>query len=173
MEEDAQNEGGGGVHHVDGGARHADEDVHRPGDSEGDAFGAGEGEGLGDKLAEQDLKVEDRGKGEDRGCGVRVEQGVRGRLREPAVLKIEQHLRDGGLAQPAEGERGQGDAELHGGKKLVDIALEGESGARAGAVERDELLHARDADGDNGELRGHEEAVGQDEEGHHQHAEED
>ena len=37
----------------------------------------------------------------------------------------------------------------------------------------DELLDARLADADEGELRGDEEAVGQDEEGHHDRAEED
>ena len=43
---------------------------------------------------------------------------------------------------------------------------------RAGTAEGKQLLHAGLAHADEGELRGHEEAVGQDEEGHHDRAEE-
>ena len=53
------------------------------------------------------------------------------------------------------------------------LLLELEGGAGAGAAEGDELLDAGLADADEGELRGDEEAVGQDEEGHHDRAEED
>ena len=163
---------GGGVHQLDGGAGDADEDVHGAGDGEGDAFGALEGEGLGDELAEQDLEVGDEREGEDDGDGVGVDGGVRREGGEPAGGETEDDLGDGGLADPAEGEAGEGDAELDGGEELVDGVLELEGGAGAGAAERDELLDAGLADADEGELRGHKEAVGQDEEGHHDRAEE-
>ena len=61
---------------------------------------------------------------------------------------------------------------MHGRKELVDGVLELEGGAGAGTAESDELLDARLADADESELRSHEEAGGQDEEGHHDHAEE-
>ena len=68
--------------------------------------------------------------------------------------------------------RGEGDAELDGGKELVDGVFELEGGAGAGAAEGEELLDAGLADADQGELGSHEEAVGQDEKGHHDRAEE-
>ena len=81
-------------------------------------------------------------------------------------------LGDGGLADPAEREAGERDAELHGGQELVDGVLELEHGASAGPAERDELLDARLPNADESELRGDEETVGQDEKGHHHRAEE-
>jgi hypothetical protein len=50
--------------------------------------------------------------------------------------------------------------------------LELEGGAGAGTAEGDELLDAGLADADQGELCSHEEAAGQNEEGHHDDAEE-
>ena len=51
------------------------------------------------------------------------------------------------------------------------LLFEVERGAGAGTAEGEELLHAGLADADEGELGGHEETVGQDEEGHHDYAE--
>ncbi len=82
------------------------------------------------------------------------------------MQRVFQDAGDDGLADPAEAERGERDAELHGGQKLFDIVLERQRGARAGTAEGEHLLHAGLADGDQRELRSHEEAVGQDEEGH-------
>ncbi len=91
---------------------------------------------------------------------------------QPACGEVKDDLGDGGLADPAEGEGGEGDAELDGGEELVDGVLELEGGASAGAAESDELLDAGLADADESELRRDEEAAGQDEEGHHDDAEE-
>ncbi len=170
--EEAEDEGGGGVHHADEGAGDADEDVHGAGDGEGDAFGALEGEGFGDEFAEQELEVGDDGEGDDDGEGVGVDDGVRRKDGEQRAASVEEHLGDGGFAQPAEGERGEGDAELDGGEEVVDVVLEVEGGAGAGTAEGEQLLHARLAHADEGEFGSHEEAVGQDEEGHHDCAEE-
>ena len=134
--EEAEDERGGAVHEADGGAGHADEDVHGPGDGEGDALGALEGEGFGDEFAEQDFEVGDDGEGEDDRDGVRVEDGVRREDAEPERRRVEEDLGDGGLAEPAEGEGGEGDAELDGGEEVVDVVLELEGGAGAGAAER-------------------------------------
>ena len=170
--EESEDDGGGDVQQLHDGAGDADEDVHGTGDGEGDALGALEGEGLGDEFAEQDFEVGDQREGEDDGDGVGVEDGVGGERVERARCEVEDDLGDGGLADPAEGEAGDGDAELDGGKELVDGVLELEGGAGAGTAEGDELLDARLADADEGELGGHEEAGGQNEEGHHDHAEE-
>ena len=89
-----------------------------------------------------------------------------------ACQEVEDDVGDGGFADPAEGKAGDGNAELDGGEELVDGVLELEGGAGAGAAEGDELLDAGLTDTDEGELRGHEEAAGQNEEGHHDHAEE-
>ena len=121
--EETEDDGGGAVHQADGGARHADEDVHGAGDGEGDALGTLQGEGLGDELAEEELEVGDCGEGEDDGDGVRVDDGVWREDREPAGGEVEDDLGDGGLAEPAEGERGQGDAELNGGEEVVNVAV--------------------------------------------------
>ena len=154
------------------GAGDADEDVHGAGDGEGDAFGALEGEGLGDEFAEEDFEVGDEREGDDDGDGVGVDDGVGGRTWSQLLGEVEDDVGDGGFADPAEGEAGDGDAELDGGEELVDGVLELEGGAGAGAAEGDELLDAGLADADEGELGGDEEAAGQDEEGHHDHAEE-
>ncbi len=170
--EEAEDDACGDVHQLHDGAGDADEDVHGAGDGEGDAFGSLEGEGLGDEFAEEDFEVGDEREGDDDGDGVGVEDGVRGEDDEPAGGEVEDDLGDGGFADPAEGERGERDAELDGGEELVDGVLELQGGACAGTAEGDELLDARLADADEGELGGDEEAVGQDEEGHHDRAEE-
>ncbi len=91
---------------------------------------------------------------------------------EQAGGEAEEYLGDGGFANPAEGEAGEGDAELDGGEELVDGVLELVDGAGAGTSVGDELLDAGLTDADEGELRGHKEAVGQDEEGHGDRTEE-
>ena len=97
---------------------------------------------------------------------------MRREIKGEAGGEVEQDLRDGGFADPAESEAGERYAELDGGEELIDRVLELVDGAGAGTSEGDELLDASLADADQGELRGHKEAVGQDEEGHCNRAEE-
>ena len=78
-------------------------------------------------------------------------------------------MSDGGgqrFADPAQGQRAEGDAELHGGKKVVQVALQAADGAGSGDAGGEHLLDAGVADGDQGELGGHKEGVGQDEQAH-------
>ena len=70
------------------------------------------------------------------------------------------------LAEPAEGQRAEGDAELDGGKKVVQILLQAADGAGSGDAGGEHLLDAGVADGDQRELGGHKEGVGQNEHGH-------
>jgi hypothetical protein len=103
---------------------------------------------------------------------VGVDASVGRKRGQPTVGEAEDDVGDSRFADPAKGEAGEGDSELDGGKKLVDGVLELEGGAGAGTSEINELLDAGFADADECELRSHEEAGGQDEEGHHDHAEE-
>ncbi len=67
------------------------------------------------------------------------------------------------FADPAQGQGAEGDAELDGGEKVVQIALQAADGAGAGNGVGEHLLDAGVADGDQGELGGHKEGVGQNE----------
>jgi hypothetical protein len=75
---------------------------------------------------------------------------------------------DGGqrFADPAEGQRAERDAELDGGKEVVEVLLQAADGAGSGNAGGQHLLDAGVADGDQGELGGHKEGVGQNEHGH-------
>ena len=162
--EELQDELRRAIHEADGGAGEGDEEVHRAGDGDGDLFGLAEGEGFGDELAEQDVEIGDQGEAQhdgDDGDQVGVEGGVGDGL-EPASKEAG----DDGFADPAEGEAAEGDAELDGGEKVVEVLLEAADGARSEDVLGDELLDAGFADADQGELGGHKEAVGQDEQGY-------
>ena len=169
---EAQDQRGGVVHQPHRRTRDADEDVHGAGDGERDALGSLQRERLGNQLAEQHLEVSDERERDDDRDGVRVDVRVARRLRQPAGREAQDDLGDRRLADPAERESGQRDAELHGGKELVDGVLELQHCARAGTAQRDQLLDARLPHADESELRGDEKTVGQNEKGHHHCAEE-
>ena len=65
------------------------------------------------------------------------------------------------FADPAQGQRAEGDPELDGGEKVVQILLQAADGAGAGNAGGQHLLDARVADRDQGELRSHKKGVGQ------------
>ena len=67
------------------------------------------------------------------------------------------------FAEPAQGQRAKGDAELDGGEKVVQVALQAANGAGAGDGGGQHLLDAGVAERDKGELGGHKEGVSQDE----------
>jgi hypothetical protein len=152
--------------------RHADEGVHRPGNSQRNPFRPLQRQRLRHQLAQQQFKVSDRGKGNRNRQRVRIEQGVHWHHGKPVRTRIQQHLRHRRLADPAQGEARQRYAKLHGGQKFIDMALQMQRRARSRSAQRQQLLHARLAHADQRELRGHEEAVGQNEEGHHHRAKE-
>ena len=135
------------------------------GDSDGESLGAAQCEGLGHQFANHHVEVGDEGEAEGDGCDVGVEESVglgEGQSADPA------HESGGGqrLADPAQGQGAEGDAELDGGKKVVQIVLQAADGACSGDVGGEHLLDARVADGDQSELGGHKEGVGQNEHGH-------
>jgi hypothetical protein len=70
-----------------------------------------------------------------------------------------------GFADPAQGQRTERDAELDGGKKVVQILLQAAHGAGAWNGGRHHLLNPGLADRDQCELGGHKKGVGQNEHG--------
>src|SRR5215469_11001792 len=84
------------------------------------------------------------------------------RLRQHVERKQENPRRDR-LTNPTQRQRAQRDAKLHGGQKIVEVMLELADGTCPGDARFKKLLDARVADGDKRELRGHEEAVRQNE----------
>src|ERR1035437_994239 len=80
--------------------------------------GGGQGEGFGDEFADHYVEVSDEGEAEGDGDDVGVDEGVslgEGQCAHPS------HEGGGGqrLADPAEGQGAEGDAELDGGEKVV------------------------------------------------------
>lgn len=129
--EEAQNKGSGGLHKLDCGTGDADEDVHRSGDGQGNAFAALHGQTFRDLFAEEDFEVRDAGEGYDRGDAMRVEIDMTRDERDcvhprDTCEDLEDDVRESRFAYPAEGKRGERDAKLVGGEKLVHIAFETE-----------------------------------------------
>jgi hypothetical protein len=89
---------------------------------------------MGPETAEQDFEVGNGSEGEDDSDGMGVEDGVGRQDGKDTAGEVEEHLGDGRLAQPAQGERGEGYTELDGGEEFIDGVLELERGARAGTA---------------------------------------
>ena len=141
------------------------EKIHRPGDCQSDPLGTLQGNRLGNHFAEDDHQIGDQHEGDDDGHSVRVEPGV-GQGTEQRL----QNAGHRGLADPAQGQTGHGDAELHGVEDVVELLMELVDGARAQAVGRDHLLQPRLAHVDQREFSGHEERVCRDQQHHHHDA---
>ncbi len=104
------------------------------------------------------MHVGDQNKCECDADSVRVKLGV-GQTDEQRL----QHAGHGGLADPAQGQAGERDAELHRGNELVELLVELLDRAGADAVGGNELLQPGFADADQGEFRGHKKCVCRDE----------
>ena len=85
--EETQHAGSGTVHQADGRAADANDDVHGAGDGEGDALGALQSEGFGDKLTQQEFKVGDCGEGNDDSGAMRVEESVGAGVRSASARR--------------------------------------------------------------------------------------
>ena len=82
--------------------------IHGRGDGQGDALGALQRERLGNEFSEDDVQAGNEDEGDADGDRVRVEDGV-GNAADPGFKEARQD----GLAQPAEGEAGDGDSQLN------------------------------------------------------------
>jgi hypothetical protein len=166
--EAAQDDGGRALEEAHGGAGQGHEEEHGRRHGDGEGLGAAQGERLGHQFADHHVEVGDDGEADDDGgdgghvgIGMGMGRGL-GQSGDPAE-------KDGGgqrFADPAQSQRAERDAELHGGEKVVQIALQAANGARSGDLGGEHLLDAGVADGDQGELGGHKEGVGQNEQGH-------
>ena len=67
------------------------------------------------------------------------------------------------FADPAQGQRAERDAQLHGGQKIVHLLLQPADCAGTGHAGGQHLLDAGVADGNQGKLCGHKKCVGQNE----------
>lgn len=86
------------------------------------------------------------------------------RLHADGAEQRAEQVGEGWLADPAEAEGGQGDAQLAGGEVGVQLVVHGAQDAAAPAVLVGDGFHAGGAQLDHGELGGDEEAVEQHEE---------
>jgi hypothetical protein len=124
-----------------------------------EGLGALQREHLGHLLAEADVQEGDQREGEDRGDAMRGQP--RALLGQHAAQRRAQQAGEGLLAEPPEEEAGDGDAELGRGDEAVGIGLRALHEPRRAAPLRGQLIDARAPRGDEGELGGDEEAVGQ------------
>ena len=108
---------GGAIQQPDEREQEIVEAEERGGDPEGDALGALDGEGFGGEFAEDDVEKGDDGKGDREGD--RRDGG--GIAETPAGEEGFDAMGDIGLADPAEAEAGERDAELRGGEGGVEV----------------------------------------------------
>ncbi|MNN01026.1 hypothetical protein D3C81_1136330 [compost metagenome] len=162
---DLQDGVGAGVEQVDGRVHQPVEQVQRHGGPQRQQLGLADGPGLGRQLADHDVQVgNDEERGEERDP---VDDLLR--LNADGRQQRFEQLGEGRLADPAEAEGGQGDAELAGGKIGVELVVHLAQDGAAPAVLFGDGLHAGRAQLDHGELGGNEEAVEQDEEKGEEH----
>ena len=150
---------GGAVEDPDGGFEEGVEKVEGGADGEGGAEGFANGEGLGHQFAEDDVEEGDDAVGEDVGEG-----GDDGFIGEADFEEdwLDEAV-DEGFAKAAQGDTGEGDAELGGGEVAVEVLdlIAGADGA--GFAFCDSGLELGTADFDDGEFSGDEEGVEEDE----------
>ena len=153
--EAAQHEAGRSADHAQERARHGHEEIHGSGDGQGHALGPLQGHGLRHDFAQDNVEVGDEDEGQRDGDGVSQDGGV-----IAATYRQLDQGGQGGLANPAQSEAGQGDTELDGAEQLVHALVQLADGAGADAAGLDELLDAGVADADQGKFRRHEEGIG-------------
>ena len=132
-------------------------------DPERGCLGPLEGDCLGRQLAEHDVKGRDDGERDRDGNGVRG--GSRDRSGQPYERRLDQG-RERRLADPPEADAGHGDAELGRRDVAVRIRDGAPHGTRTPVPLGHQLVDAGLTDGDDGELGGDEEPVGQHERQH-------
>jgi hypothetical protein len=153
--EEPDGAGSGPVQEADGPVEEAVEDLHGQGDGQGGLFGHFQGDGLGGQFAHDDVQEGDQAEGHGEGDGVQ-----HGRGHVPFEQRVQQ-VGHGGLADPAQAQGGQGDAQLGGGDVGVQVVDEAQQAHGLAAAFGGQGGDARAPDAHEGELRGHEKAVGQ------------
>src|SRR4051812_10040556 len=133
------------------------EELERPGEAARDALGVADRVQLRDQLAERDVE-----NGQDRVAEHHRDRD-RGGMPEHVAERLLEHLREGGLADGADADRGERDADLADRDVLVDAVDLAAGEARALHALLLERLDAVAARADERVLGRHEEGVHQDE----------
>ncbi|OMP13004.1 hypothetical protein COLO4_02447 [Corchorus olitorius] len=162
---DAQDAVGAGVEQPDGRVHQPVEEVQRHRRPQREQVGLADRPGLGRQLADHDVQVGDDEEGREEGDAV---DHLGAADADGAEQGFEQ-FGEGRLADPAQAQGGQGDAELAGGEVGVELVVHLLEDAPAPAVLLGDGLHAGGAQLDHGELGGDEEAVEQHEEEGEEH----
>ena len=162
--EGAQNEAGGAAHTNRHGAGDGQEDVHGRGDCQRDPLGPLQGERFRNQFAQDHVQAGDHDECHADGDGMGVDYRVRDAT-DPALEQSRQNR----LAQPAQGQAGDGDSQLHTVHDAAELLVEFENGASAGAVGFDQLLDAGFAHADQRELGRGEEGIGRHQEQDDEH----
>jgi hypothetical protein len=145
----------GAVEDDDEGVEDPGEEMQRPGHDDGDALRLLDGVDLRDLLADRDVQRRREQVREHERYG---EGDV---VRDALAERVLEQRRHGRLAEEADAQRGEGDAELA-GRQVARQVVRDADGERGGAAARLGLLHQIGAPrADVGELRGHEEPVEQ------------
>ena len=162
--EGAQDETSRAAHANGQGAGDGQEDVHGRGDRQGNPLGPLQGERLRNQFAEDHVQAGDHHEGDRDGDGMSVDQRVR-HASDPALEQSRQNR----LAQPAQGQAGDGDSQLHAVDDAAELLVKFEDGAGAHAVGFDQLLDAGFAHADQRELGCGEEGIGRHQEQDDEH----
>jgi hypothetical protein len=115
------------------------------------------------QLTEDDVQDRDDGEGEGEADGVRQRRALGGRQPGEALQRRFDQVGEGRFANPAQGEAGDGDAKLGRGDVGIEVIEAAQDGGGPSVALRRQMLDAGAADGDQGELGGDEEPVGEDE----------
>jgi hypothetical protein len=109
------------------------------------------------QFAEDHVHEGDQTEGDADGNAVGIDEYVRNTLQE---LEAFDEMSDHGLADPAEGEADDGDAELHTVDDFVQVAVQSLQNTSADAAGSDQLLDAGLTDTDQGKFGSGKEGVG-------------
>ncbi len=143
------------------GPRDADEQLHRPGDGDGQLFRLAQGERFRHQLAKQHVQIRDESKCDGDGAGMRIDL----RMRNALQPRFEEH-RDHRLADPAERQAAKGDAKLNRWQEIVEVRLQAADGAGSRLSLGDELLDAGLPHAHQRKFRSHEKSVGENQQRH-------
>src|SRR5258708_23355862 len=103
---------GSAIEKFNGPAKSIQEPMKGPGDKEGDAFGAGQADGFGNEFADDYVQSGEESKCDSKSEGVGQNGGAGSLNSGPERAK---EICEGGFAESAESETGEGDAKLYTG----------------------------------------------------------
>jgi hypothetical protein len=157
--EQSHGAGAGPVQQADWPAEDAVENLHGQGDDQGCFFGPLQGDGLGREFTDDDVQEGDQAKSDGKG------DGVQHRRWHAALEQGAQQIGHGGFADPAQAQGREGDAKLGGGDVGVQVVDEPQQASGFLVAVGGQDGDTRTPHSHQGELRGYEKAVGQDEKG--------